>query len=175
MAVEGHFLVEFISQDYHMGLVVELLEELLGSLEGKETDVSVSVFQQSPTGKSVIYPILLVEDYSLFLIIYSPLQTNHKPFMQSFMQQRPIFDEDRPEFNDSLVNFCGGEMLEDSRAHERPSFQIVEDQIIDRGAHGQLYISSADDRADGLLDGRSTALSSLVVSQGSLSEDLPLM
>ncbi len=59
-------------------------------------------FSKAPTGKSVIYPILLVEDYSLFLIIYSPLQTNHKPFMQSFIQQRPIFNEDRPEFNDSL-------------------------------------------------------------------------
>ncbi len=73
----------------------------------------------------------------------------------------------------SFVNFCGGEMLEGSRAHKRPSFQIVEDQIIDGGAHGQLYIFSADDRADGLLDGRSSALSSLIVSQGSLSEDLP--
>jgi hypothetical protein len=111
-------------------------------LEGKETDVSVSIFQQSPTGKSVIYPILLVEDYSLFLIIYSPLQTNHKPFIQSSIQQRPIFNEDRPEFYDSFVNFCGGGMLEECRAHKRPYFQIVEDQIINRGAHGHLYISN---------------------------------
>ncbi len=73
------------------------------------------------------------------------------------------------------MNFCVGGMLEGSRAHKRPSFQIVEDQIIDRGAHGQLYIFSADDRADGLLDGRCSALSSLVVRQRSLSEDLPLM
>ena len=123
----------------------------------------------------MIYPILLVEYYSSFLIIYSPLQTNYKPFIQSSIQQRPIFNEGRFEFYNSFVNFCGGEMFEDCRPHKRPSFQIVEDQIIDRRAHGQLYISSADDRTDGLLDGRCGTLSSLVVSQGSLSEDLPLM
>jgi len=87
--------------------------------------MAIIIFYKFTTTKGFIYPLVFIENNSLFTAIYLSLETNQKPFMLLWIKYSFIFGEKNYKLCDEIIDFIDIKMLEEIRPHQCPFFHII--------------------------------------------------